>query len=408
MAEIKNKNSDIKEDTKKKKSKRIIPMILWRFSGILLWLWFIDSIMYKLHNQALFNLPNYLLYLLLIVPIYCIFTKDSGKIILYPFYLFIFPFLGIYLIAKLFYYICKIINKIVKAVTRGIDLFSCTTAAILFFILFLINQVFIITNDTINLQIIFALLSLIFLFFLMISIIRWVHDPYRPLKNLQEIIINMGKKLSESYYKTSIEPVIEKKNSKKIKQNINSINSFIDQIHKVKSKLNLQINIPMKKRITGYSTIVFFLFLLIVLFGYAGSIMCLNRLAAENKFPYLLTVYNDSGSFNALFNTLPTNASYFDCVFQSFSIMTISQDFTLNNISNIGKILILLEIFTTIFVFTQLLSVFSTTIGMSDDVKILSTNDIFDKILKRLEAWSKELTSLELPESKEIKQEKAP
>ncbi|MBN2031309.1 hypothetical protein JW824_13830 [bacterium] len=403
MSESKKRKNN-QPEKKNKKLKKLFLKTIWRLSGLLIWLWFFDSISYKLQGYECLNIPNKFLYLLFIVPLFYILSKEPLKIVLYVFYLFTFPFVAIYILIKIIIIIYKFINKLLLYITRGIDLFTCITGAICFFTIFVILQISIIKIDEINLQLPFAILNLVVLLLLILSITRWVHDPYRPVKNFQETVLKIGKSAAKKYHENSVKIAIESKDKKRITRELNLLNSIEKGLFKLKEKFDFQFKFSLKKRITSYSTAVFFIFILIVLFGYAGSILSLTRLTATAEYPTLLKIQNKQ----ELFEGLPGTSTYLDCVYQSFSIMTISQDFTLSNTSPVGKIIIILEILTTIFIFTQLLTVFSTIIGLDEEFKLISMDEIIDKITNRINVWRNDLNTTQVKklqngDNKEIK-----
>lgn len=380
------------EEKKKQKIilKKTVSRLLWRSSGTFFWLWIFDAFFLKLYEKELFHLNNEHLYFLLIVPVYSLIRFNIFEIFGYFTYLLIFPSVFIFVLTKHLINFVSLLKTVGKICFKLLQISTRTLGAVVFTLLFILIQYLIITTTDIRFQIPFSIASAVAMFLIILSVIKWVHDPFRPIRNIQNLIKSIGQRIGDFYYYKVIDPEIKSCNQKKIKAQYDALIMIRKGIVKVQNHYTKNTRYSIKRRVSSLSTIVFLFFLIVTAFGYSGTILSLNRLAATEQYPTLLSCSNGNQIENFLFMSLPHNASYVDCLFQSFSIMTTSQGFTLSNTSALGKLLIGCEIMTVLFLLTVIFSIFTTTIGLEDEIDIMTLLEITKSMLSKIDKWINE------------------
>lgn len=106
-----------------------------------------------------------------------------------------------------------------------------------------------------------------------------------------------------------------------------------------------------------------------------------------------------SGRSFGLFETLPTDSPFFDCLFQAFTILFGCQDFTLQSTSIVGRCFILLSVLWNSFFLVFIVSSFFTIIGLEKDIKT-ETEDLFPLPKKLFQTLLKEIFMLREKSSK--------
>ncbi|MBD3338968.1 MAG: hypothetical protein GF353_07660 [Candidatus Lokiarchaeota archaeon] len=372
---------------------KVIKKTYWRTSGLILWLWLLDAIITKFNLIFWFTIPNQVLFFLLLAPIYYLIKLNFWVIFKFLIYLLVFPFWIPILSIKLIVLIVHLLNFIYSISYKFIDLTTQTIGTLCLLLGFILIQTIIIKIDLYQYQLYLIISNSLVMLLLILSVLKWAHDPYRPARTFQKLIIKIGEKLKKLYHEKIILQTLIKKNYKKIKDELETLNKLEKKFISFKDS-NLEMTINLRKNIAIVSIFVFFLLISVIVFGFGGSILCFNRIAFEEA--------TNQETNIVFFESLPVNASYFECVFHSFTIMTTSQDFNLGNTSNLAKMIVVAEILSIFFVFSMIISIFFTNLGSDESPALLTLGDVKRASESTIKDWKHQLESSIKPTAKKL------
>lgn len=358
----------------------------WRLSGFVLWSWLINAIVIKLGIYNNSFIPN-ILVLVIVVP-FLFAIKDIKKVVIYIAYLIVFiPIVFVWCLKPLFksiiflYLTLRFVGKSIYIITSNWFFF------ILLALIVLLNLETILFPD--RFPIIKSVGHIILTTLLVFSVARWVYNPLKPVKILKEAAIKYGKKAWSFTFERDTEKVIKNGSSDKIEA---KLNEYISE----KSNLQLKLaelsenhyRLTAKKTTVLLLPVALLLLFLGIVFGYGGCIYLLNNMGNDIYAANLLT---ETG---LIFNSLPKTASYSDCIFHSFTIMTTLQSFSILDTALLARILIVGGLLTTIFLLTIIVAVFFGVIGIENDFDFINEKSLCIKMINKYDKMIGKLTDL--------------
>lgn len=355
----------------------------WRISGIITWCLLLESISLNFISYRPICLSPLLIIFPIIHFISQFFQIDKSQVAIFIAYIFLFP-LVVFVLSM--FMIFNAATSCYRIITKSFDLISYLSSSkglIIFIIWSLLTILIPIKTSDIYILYIVLFSSIALLPIGLLISARFSLNPLIPA----DIFILYSHKILawclNKYYSYFLKDKLEK-------QSQEDLHSHENIILKTKNILgNLPVNdfkeFPKKYVVLLYSLCFILLFTLSTTLT-GTMIYSANTIATFSN----SNLFSITNTVKGLFLTLPLNSTYFDCIFQSFTIISGCQDFTLQSTSRAGQFILISSMFWNSVFFVLIISSFFTVIGLEKDVNT-KYSEFKDAAFQVLDNWLDEI-----------------
>ena len=367
-----------KPEKKKRTAQEIGQAYTWRLSACILWVWFFDAVFLKFVGRPLFCLPNLALLFLFVPVALAIYQGRALKTFQFMLYLICFPLVAFWILIGPVLHIMAIVERAIGQATSGWGLLFS-------FIAFLALQIFSLSVESRQFQLPLAWSIVALTWVLLLCVLKWAYDPLLPLRAVRKGLTACLNGLANLYQKHVISGAASSKNYDKITEQIGHLPWF-ERISDAMGKWGQLPSHSAKRLSIPMFVFMVVLLLSIIALGYAGSYFCLNRLFIPHQNADVFS-WPATSAHPMLFDALPPTASYWDCLFESFTIMTFAHGVNLQNTAPLARLFVALEMLSSICVITLIITIFNATIGLVEDFHVFDMVAFRDGVHSRVAQW---------------------
>lgn len=359
----------------------------WRVSGFIVWWLVIESILFNFFSYRPIGLPPVALAFPTLHFVSLLFPKEKGAAAGLIGYILFYPVIVAILI---FFAIFNAFSSAFATIGRIIDLavfLSSSKGLVIFFIWSTITLILPIYHFDQRISYFVLISAAVLLPLSLLISARFSLNPLIPAETFVMYAHKFFNGCINKYYEFFMKEKLESANPNDWKTQESTLNKAILILKNFPIEKHREV--PKKYVVLLFS--VFFILIFVTATVLVGALLYSgNHVIAANP-----NSWSDIPSGGrGLFETLPLTASYFACLFHSFTMIAGCQDFTLQNTSVIGQTILICSTLWNAIFFILIISSFFTVLSLEKEV--LTRLDEFSKAATELiENWLEEIHLLQ-------------
>lgn len=371
MTDSGSSSSKTSDESRKTLADKLEPWT-WRVAGVVVWAWLGDALSLKLSGSVVVGTPNAFLVAVAIPYLWCLLIqRKPWRTLLLSIYLAFFPAVALLLLLLYVAETMLLAGRLLVVLYKLLRIITGPAGTLALLLVFTGIQVLMVKVHYPSLQVWFAGLSLVVTISLVISLLKYVHEPLKPLRRVGRWIETAIAQAAENYCRVTVQDPIRRQDPGELSR----ASKDLERLEGLLKAATASKRVP--SRISGRRVAVpAFVFALLsiiaaVVVGFGGAYYCLNRFSSPSY---------------ELFSALPPDASYWESVFFSFSVVTTTQQLMLDQSAVAGRWLAVVEILSSVVVLTICVSVFFTSIGREDE-PVLDVESLIKRAEDRVGVW---------------------
>lgn len=373
---------DRESPTKDKKTwRQWLDKWVWRTAGSVLWIWLADACLLKLRSAEFVGTPNIVLLFVVVPYIICAIQRDGMRAMGLSAYLIVFPIIAPFLAAWYITLSLMAVGEALWGLFKAVRFLLRPSGTIVVGLLLVATQIAIAMELGAKVAIPLGIASLIWTTLIVLSLLRYVLDPYAPIRSLRGFATELVQGFVKDYCNRIVREPVRAGQVKRLEK----ARKDLKRVHQLLSALG---GSRWRRILSGKRVAIpAFLFsvvvsLAVIVIGFGGALHSWNGMPSVDA---------DLETTPRWFSAVKADTSYGEHVYFTFTLLTTTQPLKLDETSLEGRLFSVAVLLSGLIVLTVCVTTFFALINSEQDVSIVDLHQLTTSELDRVASLQKEV-----------------